>query len=391
MTLPPLPQPRYIGFWPEPGDPIPDDITREPVVAVADDGGLARGVLWAPPRPWRTAVVLTHPRADFSIHYACPFLAAAGYGVLGFATRYVNNDTDCLHELAIRDVAAMVAEVRRRGAEHVILLGNSGGGSLMCLAQAHTDPPLGDGFVALAAHPGEGRFMLQVIDPSVTDEADPLSVDPALDMYDAANGWRPWPEPSAYDRGWLGEYRAAQEARVERIDERARAAMAERDVSLDGLDHGSMAWNRQLRLASLGRYLVTYRTLADPAYLDPTIDPDDRPLGTIFAPFGDPLISNYAWYGLGRTMTPRGWLSTWSGLSSSAEVAQTIGAVTVPTLVVHPTADTEIRVHQARGIHAAAGAVDKSYVEVAGASHYFKGRRSETMGIVSDWLDARWG
>ncbi|MHB8464324.1 MAG: hypothetical protein ACYDD7_05745 [Acidimicrobiales bacterium] len=63
-----LPQPRYIGFWPEPDDPIDASIEREPVVAVAPDGGLARGVLWTPRGRWTTAVVLTHPRADFSVH-----------------------------------------------------------------------------------------------------------------------------------------------------------------------------------------------------------------------------------------------------------------------------------------------------------------------------------
>ena len=385
-------RPFGLNYWPLADDAPAMDIPRESIRLVTPDGALVRGLLWTPPNgKWKTAVILSHPRGDFSVHYACPLLAAAGYAVFGFSTRYINNDTDCLHENCIIDVKVAHDEMIRRGAEAVVLLGNSGGGSLM--AMAHAELGIGDGWVGMAAHPGEGVFMLQVIDPSVTDESDPFSRDPALDMYNPDNGWRPWPEPSSYDPAWLETYRTAQIARVARIDAVAKQSIADAEEAgqqLEGIHKSTnLAEWRDLRARRVfTKYLTIYRTLADPAYLDLSIDPDQRPMGSLFA-FPDPFEANYGRGGLARTMTARGWLSTWSGLSSHAKLADTMPDVKLPTLLVHPTADTEIRIRQAQEIVANSGAADSTYLEMKGAPHYLEGHRVEALAAVAEWIGKR--
>src|SRR5262249_41595114 len=82
--------------------------------------------------------------------------------------------------------------------------------------------PTAEGLVLLAAHLGEGIFLLDRLDPSVVDEANPIAVNPRLDMYDPRNGYRPMAEgDSRYSADFVAEFRAAQRARCERIDRQA--------------------------------------------------------------------------------------------------------------------------------------------------------------------------
>ena len=197
-------RPLGMSYW-----PLAEDDPGVAVAARGDPPGDRPTARWCAAscgrrrrRAWKTAVVLTHPRGDFSVHYACPLLAAAGYAVLGFGTRYMNNDTDCLHER----VRGRRADGRRRDAPARRRGGRAARQQRRRLAHgagARGDGGLGDGWIGIAAHPGEGVFMLQVIDPSVADEDDPFSVVPELDMYNPDNGWRPWPEPCRYDPTWV--------------------------------------------------------------------------------------------------------------------------------------------------------------------------------------------
>lgn len=399
---------------------LPAGVAREPVALEAADGGLSSGILYTTGRH-RTVVCFMHPQADMSRHYATPDLLAGGYAVFGQNSRWLNNDALCVHEQLLLDVAAGVRFLRARGFTHIVLCGNSGGGSLFCfyLAQAGTAPPdrlretpagdpldlnahdlpMADGLVLLAAHLGEGRVLMDMIDPSVTDEGDPLSCDPALDPYDPGNGYRLPPESSRYAPEFVARYRAAQRARVARIDALARDRLGRRAVARQESrtpDFAARPWPdraRVLRTAVAQPHLLVFRTEADLRALDLSLDPSARDAGTLFS--YRPDLTNYMELGFARVTTPRAWLSTWSGLSSNAAVERTAPRISVPALVVSYDGDNAIFPGDAEAAWAALGSSDKSRVTVPGDHYGFAVGTQErrgapiAVGLIVDWLRAR--
>jgi hypothetical protein len=93
--------------------------------------------------------------------------------------------------------------------------------------------------------------------------------------------------------------------------------------------------DRQEALAS--GVIVVYRTDADLRGVDLSMDPNDRPYGSLFG--SRPDLTNYGVLGFGRLTTPEAWLSTWSGLSSRAGLLRCAPSVRVPSLLVELTGD----------------------------------------------------
>lgn len=89
------------------------------------------GLNGARARP-KTAFIATHYNVDFAEHYIAPYLAARGFGFLGWNTRYRGAEDQFLLEHALIDIGVGMRWLREQaGVETVVILGNSGGGSLM--------------------------------------------------------------------------------------------------------------------------------------------------------------------------------------------------------------------------------------------------------------------
>jgi dienelactone hydrolase len=374
----------------------PEGADVESLVLRAHDMRQLRALWWHRGQP-KVGVVVIHPRVDFAHHYAIPRLVGAGFGVLAATARHAGNDTLHEYEEVVLDVAACVRYLReKRGCEKVVLLGNCGGGSLVAYYQAQARLPAAeritrtpggtptyfegatmlpaDGMAYLAPHRGLGKLMLDAIDPSVVDERDPVAADRALDMYDPSNGFREPPAWSEYDPAFLERYRAAQRARIERLDAYARERIASRQ-SRDVSPRAKVA----------EEIMVVYRTMANPAFVDRTCVPSDRDYGSLLSERPD--LMNYAALGFGRTATPRAWLSTWSGLASNADLVANVARITEPTLLVAAGRDREIYPSDITAIDRAIASPDKRVETIAAARHYFEPEQGQHDGHVEAVMD----
>jgi hypothetical protein len=333
----------------------------------------------------RTAFVLVHPNSNFHSHYLIAPLVERGAAVFLVNTRYVANDVMLLMERAIQDLGAAIRWLRERGFARIVLIGNSGGGSLAAMYQQQaerlsiTDTPDGqpialhpddlppaDALAFSCAHPGRAEQLLSKIDPSVLDERTPELRHPDLDLYGPANA-------PPYSREWLGRYRAAQKARLDRITAWVLARLRQLEASLP--------------IEVADEPFLIHRTQADPRLLDLSLDANDRKVGTIQ---GDPAHTNAAANGLARICTLRSFLSQWSPSHTRANGPACLSQTRVPVLVVDHTADqTTFPSHVEQWMNAAGsrGRLER----LRGAPHYLDDKpelKGGLAGLLLDWSEA---
>ena len=325
-----------------------------------------------------TAFVATHYNVDFSEHYLAPYLAERGFGFLGWNTRFRGAEGYFLLDSAVIDIGVGVRWLREvAGVETVVLLGNSGGGSLMSAYQSQAvDPNIAPApdltlhdavfdlvpaqlYIAVNAHPGRPECLTSWWDPSITDESDPMSVDPDLDLFDDGR-------EVPLDPAFVTRYRQAQ---------------VERNHRLTAWVYAEMERLRAQR--AFDRVFSIHRVWADPRFVDLTLDPSDRAPGCYG---GDPRRANYGPLGLGRSSTLRSWLSMWSLEASQCTASQHLPRVTVPALVVQSLADRGVFPSDARSIFDAIGATDKSLELVAGEHYLEDGGRDDVADLIAGWV-----
>lgn len=332
----------------------------------------------------KVAMIATHYQIDFSEHYLADYMATRGIGFLGWNTRFRGYESSFLLDHALVDIGVGMRWLREeQGVETIVLLGNSGGGSLMAAYQAQAvDPhvmpiegmrpaaglselPPADGIVTSAAHPGRPDVLTSWMDASVVDENDAIATDPELDLFDAGNG-------PPYSPEFIERYRAAQVARNNAITDWAEGEL------------------RRVRAAGFSdRPFTVMRTWADPRMVDPAIEPTKRAPNMCYA--GEPAKANRSTHGIAAACTLRNWIGMWSLRHAQTRAEPHLARIDCPALVINADQDTGVYPSDAQRIYDALASTDKTRLSI-NTDHYFTtpGARSEQADTIAKWIAKRW-
>jgi hypothetical protein len=369
------------------------------------------GALYQPDQPTAnesTALMLTHEDANFIGSIPCVQLAQRGFTVLCVKSQYDQQSQAVWDQLAL-DVSASVSYLRSvPTVKKVVLVGYSGGGAIMsfyqnvaehglsaCQAAARLDPcgsdlaglPPADGVVILDGVPGIAFDRLIDLDASITNENNLNVRDPALDMYNPANGYNP-DGSSHYSQAFINGYTKAQGAREAKIV--SEAEHLQRQVAAGKgqfSDDAPLTVGRdvaELAEADLG---VLYRTKGKYPVISPA-HPDGGTPQIVYSirPVTASKSADLTLASGGGQYTASTYLSTsaikapdlhitsdsisgvdWS--STNTATVDNVRGITTPLLIVGLTASQDIDPVQQEMYYENAGTANKTLVYVYGATH----------------------
>ena len=337
-----------------------------------------------------TVYVFMHPASALWQLPMPMAMARDGLHVMCCGSRYLQNDSALIMEKVIVDLGAYVRLAREMlGYDKVVLVGWSGGGSLSLFYQDQaleptiTQTPAGDpvdiaaaglipadGIVFVAAHMSRARILSEWLDPSVLDESSPEKREIELDLYSPDN-----PNQPPYRPDYLAAFRAAQVERMHRITRWV---------------HHELERLRTRGGAEQERAFVVHRTLADPRFLDPTLEPSERRPNWCF--LGNPETVNVGPNGLARFSSLRSWLSQWSLENSAADGPQAASRISTPLLVIENGADDAVPPSHPRTVFEASASPDKTQIAIPGATHFYQAQPSEltqALEALNTWRGPR--
>jgi pimeloyl-ACP methyl ester carboxylesterase len=338
----------------------------------------------------KTVVVFMHPTGGGSYLPMLNSLARKGVDTVWCDSRYRGTDSALIMEKVLIDLGQCIKNLKEKyGYEKVILGGWSGGGSLSLFYQSQaekpsiTETPAGDlvnlvdqnlipadGVMLIAAHLSRHRTFTEWIDGSVLDENNPENRDIELDIYNPKN-----PNQAPYTKEFLNFYANSQIARNRKITAWVKTLLE--DFKREG------DFTRE-------HAFIVHRTMADPRWLDKTIDPNDRKENWCF--LGEPSVVNNSPIGLGRFCSLRSWLSQWSYDDAKGDGIDCAKDISTPVIVIGNTADDGITPSHTKKLYEAVTHENKELHWIKGANHYYFGqpeKSDKSADICLDWLDRK--
>jgi pimeloyl-ACP methyl ester carboxylesterase len=397
--------------------------------------GSVKGALYKPdggPAP-HVAVLLIHRTSNFLAHPATRELSKRGFMVLAMNPRSDNNEAAVSFEANALDIKSGVEFLRRQpGITRLVLLGHSGGGPATSFYEAvaekgssycrgvnklvECDSTLdglqkADGLILLDAHPGVSVNGLRSLNPAVVDEHDPKKIDPALDPFSAANGYKDG--TSHYSEAFKKRYFAAQAARMNRLIDAANAELKAMSAGTAPYPDDDVMFITRFEGARLMELdpSIHHSTLKPQKLLKNDGTVVTRIVESVRRPAQGHDRRNASFEGGARLLTVRSFLSAnairakdsldevdWCSSNNSTPCA--VKSISIPILITAMGAHYFIRDNE---IHFdAAASADKDFIVVDGATHgtlpctacettpgQYSNSQKNFFDYVTRWINAR--